>query len=427
MNKEMIFSQLYKRIQFLYGTDVERLEYQKKRYENLLDSFFKTFTDVNDLYFFSTPGRTELGGNHTDHNLGRVLAASVNLDSIAVASKNNTTQVKLVSKNFDQLFTINLTELEILESEKETTISLMKGIVRRFHQLGYNIGGFNSVINSDVLVGSGLSSSASFEVLIATILNELFNHGIIPNEELAKIGQWAENNYFGKPCGLMDQMACSVGGIIAIDFKNIENPLVERIDFNFEAQGYKMLIVDTGGHHVDLTDDYASIPIEMKSMAKLFYKDYCREIKMESILDNLKNVRTKIGDRAVLRAFHFLAENDRVELQTEALRNNNFSEFLKHTNDSGNSSFKLLQNIYSPKDVKDQGLSMALALTEMFIHQNGKGVCRVHGGGFAGAIQVFLPENQVEQYRSFIEAVLKESKVLVLSIRSVGTICLNNS
>jgi len=419
-----LFENFKEIIQKLYGPDEYALTLQLKRYNRLFDMYCNHFKDMS-VYLFSTPGRTEIGGNHTDHNLGRVLAASINLDTIAVVSKNNTNKVNIFSQGYDQPFKININELKKVDSEKGTTSSLIRGIASRFKELGYKISGFNAVVTSDVLPGSGLSSSASIEVLIGTIFNTLYNDGRISKEELAKIGQWAENNYFGKPCGLMDQLACAVGGIISIDFKNPENPLVEKVNFNFNGQGYRLLIVDTGGNHEDLTEDYASIPKEMTAVAKIFGKDHCREIDFNTFYNELSEIRKKVGDRAALRAYHFLNENKRVVDQVNALKENEFEKFLAHVVDSGNSSFKWLQNIFTIKNVEEQGVAISLALTEKFINEKGEGACRIHGGGFAGTILVFLPERYVEEYKNYLDSVIGTGRVVVLNIRKEGTLCLN--
>ncbi|MCP5062660.1 MAG: galactokinase [Ignavibacteriae bacterium] len=299
---------------------------------------------------------------------------------------------------------------------------MIRGIAAGFIKHGYKIGGFNGVLTSDVKLGSGLSSSASIEVAIGSVFNQLYNNNQIPPSMIAKIGQFAENKYFEKPCGLMDQMACAVGGIVSIDFKDSENPIVKKINYDFESQGYKLLIVDTGENHDDLTDDYASIPEEMKSVAKILDSEICREIDIETLQKNTKVLRSKVGDRAILRAIHFINENKRVTKLANSLSNNNFIEFLDLINESGNSSFKWLQNIYSTTNVKEQSVSLSLALTEQFIEEKNAGACRVHGGGFAGTIQVFLPEKYVEEYKNYIEPVLGKDKVLVLSIRSKGIV-----
>ena len=409
----------------LYGKEEDVINRQIIRYNNLFEAFNRHFTN-NNVYLFSTPGRTEISGNHTDHNLGQVIAASIDLDSLAIVAKNDSHIVTLYSEGYEQPFIIDLNQLSKIDEEEGTTNSLIKGIASRFVKLGYNIGGFSGVLSSDVLPGSGLSSSASIEVLIGNIFNSLFNNGDINNEEIAKIGQYAENIYFGKPCGLMDQMACAIGGIIAIDFKKPDNPKVEKIEFKFEEQGYKLLIVDTGGNHEDLTEDYSSIPKEMKSVAKILTKDVCREFDYQTFFDNISPLSTKVGDRAILRVFHFLQENERVVKQTNFLKKDDFQNFLKLVNNSGDSSFKWLQNIYSIKNPKEQSVTLALALTEKYIKDHDEGACRIHGGGFAGTIQVYLPNNIIHEYKKIICGIYGESSVKVLSIRNIGSVCLND-
>jgi len=409
----------------IYGDDNKIIEMQNVRYENLVSQFNEKFNEA-DLHFFSTPGRTEISGNHTDHNHGRVMAAGINLDSIAVASKNNEKKVVMYSEGYDQPFTVDLNLLEIQDTDIGTTSGLIRGIAAGFRKDGYVIGGFNACIASNVLPGSGLSSSASIEVLIGTIFSTLFNENLIPKETLAQIGQYAENEYFGKPCGLMDQMACAFGGIISIDFKNPENPLIKKIEFDFDKQEYSLLVVDTGGNHADLTEDYAAIPLEMKSVAEGFGGKVCREISLEKLIPKIQNLRKKLGDRAVLRAIHFLRENERVVHQIDALEKGAFNYFLRLVEESGNSSFKWLQNIYTTKNAKEQGMTLALALTEKYISESGEGACRVHGGGFAGTIQVFLPNKSVDKYIALMDTVLGENKVLVLQIRPHGTLYLND-
>lgn len=404
----------------IYGTNEKILEFQYKRYSDLIDKHSEYY-GPQEVHLFSTPGRTEIGGNHTDHNHGRVLAGSINLDSIAVVSKNNDNKITLYSDGYENPFIVDLNNLSPVKEEEGNTNSLIRGIAARVVDLGYRIGGFSGVITSDVLRGSGLSSSASIEVLIGTIFNALYNRESIPGEEIAKISQYAENVYFGKPCGLMDQMACAVGGIITIDFADSENPIVERVDFDFEATGYSLIVVDTGGNHADLTDDYASIPSEMKSVASYFGKSSCREIDYISVVKNIYDLRSKVGDRAVLRAMHFLSENERVVKQVESLKNNDFFEFLELIKESGNSSFKWLQNIYSTTNVEEQRLTLALAVTEKYLNEIGESACRVHGGGFAGTIQVFLPSNKIEEYQKQMENIFGDKCVTKLFIRKIGT------
>ncbi|MBI9070197.1 MAG: hypothetical protein JEY94_01280 [Melioribacteraceae bacterium] len=404
----------------LYGNNAGVLEYQNNRIKKL-EQIYKEHFGFNNLSFFSTPGRTELGGNHTDHNNGRVLASSINLDSLAAAVKNDSQIVRIISEGFEEMFEVDLRNLQVVEEEKESTNSLIRGMAARFADLGLNIGGFNAVITSDVLRGSGLSSSASIEVLIGTIFNYLFNDGKIAAEEIAKAGQFAENKFFGKPCGLMDQMACACGGIIAIDFKDNNIPIIEKIEFDFEKQNYNLIVVDTGGGHADLTDDYAAIPKEMKETAELLDANLMREVELDSLLKGIPELRKKVGDRAVLRSLHFLEENLRVSKQSEALLKNDFKTFLELIKDSGNSSYKYLQNIFTTKNTSEQPVSLALAITELFINGIGEGACRVHGGGFAGTILVFLPEDKVKEYKEFVQPVFGDNSVTVLSIRQTGT------
>jgi galactokinase len=421
----MIKEKLIPIFQKIYGKEQEIIDKQLSRYENLSKRFKEKFSREG-IHYFSTPGRTEIGGNHTDHNFGRVLAGSVDLDSVAIVAPNENSVVSLYSVGYDGIFKVDLSDLSVKSEEKETTNSLIRGIAARFNELGYNIGGFDAYITSSVLSGSGLSSSASIEVLLGTIFSALYNDNKISPEELAIIGQYAENNYFGKPCGLMDQVACAMGGIVTIDFKNPSDPVIEKVDFDFEAQNHKLLVVDTGGSHADLTEDYASVPAEMKSVAEALGAEVCRELSMEKFLPSISKLRSSVGDRAVLRAFHFLIENERVVDQVNALKNNDFDTFLQLIKDSGNSSFKWLQNIYSPKNPGEQGVSLALALTEKYITDVKKGACRVHGGGFAGTIQVFLPNDLISDYIELMEGVYGKGSVTTLQIRPLGTLHLNS-
>ncbi len=405
-------------LQTVYST--KEIILQKKRYEKLISFFEDRFSEKDNLEFFSAPGRIEIGGNHTDHNNGKVLAGAINLDSIAAVRKNNTDKIIFYSEGFKRPFRIDLNQLNKKKKEEGTTTALIRGIACKLKDNGYNIGGFEGVMTSNVMVGSGLSSSASVEVLIGTIFNNFFNKNIISAQEIAVIGQWAENNYFNKPCGLMDQTACSLGGIITIDFKNLQNPKIEKINFDFNATGYSVLIVNTGGSHADLTEDYASVRVEMNKTAQQLSGEVMRDISLKNLLDNLPRLRRQLGDRPLLRALHFLRENKRVIDEVNAMKNNDFPLFLKLIFESGNSSFKYLQNCYTPKDLNNQSIPLALALTELFINKTGSGACRVHGGGFAGTIQVFLPKKQVEPYKQFISSVFGEKAIIDLQIRSRG-------
>jgi len=409
----------------VYGKEKAVLDSQMERYNTLVSKHKEQFGN-KELHLFSAPGRTELGGNHTDHNHGLVLTASVNLDSIAVCSRNNNNEVTIFSEGYDEPFIVKLSDLISKKEEEGTTNALIRGIASRLAALGFSTGGFDAFISSDVLIGSGLSSSASIEVLIGTVFNVLFNGNKISSEQIALVGQYAENRFFGKPCGLMDQLASVVGGIITIDFENSQSPAVEKVDFNFESSDHRLIVVNTGGSHEDLTEDYSSIPKEMKDVANSLGKEVCRDISMDELLPKIKELRSIIGDRAILRTMHFLEDNEKVTKQVEALRKNDFKRYLKLVNQSGNSSFKLLQNIYSPKNISEQGVSLALAITERYIDAIEEGACRVHGGGFAGTIQVFLPVEQVQEYIKLIESVFETGSAKILTIRSEGAVYINN-
>jgi galactokinase len=413
--------QLRQGIITIYGAGETTLAKQLARYGALIQEFQNRFRP-SDVHLFSTPGRTEIGGNHTDHNHGKVLAASVNLDAIAVAAPVSDNRITIYSAGYSQPFIVTLNDLEPRTSDYWTTTGLIRGIAARFQQLGFRLGGFNACINSEVMVGSGLSSSAAIEVLLGTILNALYNGNAISPETLAAIGQYAENVHFNKPCGLMDQITCAVGGIVAIDFENPQQPRVEKVEFDFAEQNYSVLVVNTGGNHADLTEDYAAVPREMQAVAAQLGKPVCRQITRADVLQNIHRLRAAAGDRAVLRALHFLDENERVDRQAAALRVGDFAAFLREVNASGNSSCRWLQNCFTTKNVAEQGVTLALALTENFLAAIGEGACRVHGGGFAGTIQVFLPKRGVNDYMELMEAVFKPGCVQVLSIRPVGAV-----
>ncbi len=408
----------------LYGTNNEVQQFQQERYTRILNKFKNTFSD-GDVHLFSTPGRTEISGNHTDHNHGSVLAASIDLDTIAVASINDEMKVLFCSEQFSETFEVSLENLRPIKEEEGTTEALIRGIVARFKELGYKIGGFNAYSTSNVLIGSGLSSSASVEVLIGTIFNSLYNDGKISPTEIAQIAQYSENVFFGKPCGLMDQLACSLGGIISIDFKETNTPEIKKLNFDFNEQGYDLVIVNSGENHADLTDEYAAVPGEMKSVAKFLGGNVLRDISKEKLIENINAVRKKLGDRAVLRTIHFFDEQERVENQVYALMDNRFADFLELVNQSGNSSQRWLQNVFSVKDVSSQGLTLALALTKLFIKDEAgeiKCATRVHGGGFAGTIETFIKKELTENYKELMESVYGKGSVQVLTIRDYGSI-----
>lgn len=409
----------------LYGHDDLILKQQAQRYLKLARRHMKFFS-AEPVAFFSSPGRTEIGGNHTDHNHGKVLAASVNLDTIAAVNLSNDNKITIFSEGYSAPFVVDIRHTRAKTEERGTTTALIRGIVARFKEFSFNTGGFNATLTSNVLVGSGLSSSASVEVLVGTILNHLFNDARIKPEEIAKIGQYAENNYFGKPCGLMDQMAIAVGGIIAIDFKDPLNPVIRKVKSDFSQLDYSLLVVDTGGSHVNLTADYAAIPREMQAVAKSLGGQTCRDITYKKLIRNIASLRQKVGDRPILRAMHFLAENERVEKMVLALEGGMFDVFLNLVNESGASSARWLQNNFSTKNPNEQGVGLALALTEIFIKNSGKpGACRVHGGGFAGTIQVFIANELLPDYIKLIESVFSRGSVTQLAIRTVGATCLN--
>jgi galactokinase len=404
----------------LYGEDRSILTEQAVRYADLMN-VFQTKFGTDDVSLFSSPGRTEIGGNHTDHNWGRVLAGAVNLDNIAVAAPNNTNVVRIQSVGYPE-FQVDLNDLTIDENNFYTSTSLVKGIAARFKELGYTIGGFDACIEGRVPKGSGLSSSASFEVLIGAIMNQLFNNGKMSAVENAIVGQWAENNYFGKPCGLMDQTACSVGGLITIDFEDPSKPIVKEVDFDFVSTGFALVITDVGGGHDDAASqaEYASLPTEMKAVAAELGVNVLRKVTLEQIIEKIPDIRKKTGDRALLRAYHFQGDNQRVVDQVSALENNDFQSFLKMVVESGYSSYMYNQNIFDVVHKDEQVVSLALALSEYIL--KGKGAWRVHGGGFGGTIQAFVPQDLLDVYTKTLEHVYGAGSCHKLFIRAEGAI-----
>lgn len=402
----------------LYGNDAAVIAEQKKRYADVVAEFQKKYGHA-EAEVFSSPGRTEIGGNHTDHNYGRVLAGAVNLDNVAVAYPNGTSTVRILSSGYPQ-FEVDLTNLKPSEKEYYTSVGLVRGIAARLDELGYKIGGFDAVINSGVPKGSGLSSSASFEVLIGAIFSHLFNAGRLDAVLNAQIGQYAENVFFGKPCGLMDQTACSVGGLITIDFADPTKPVVKKVDFDFIKTGYALVITDTGGNHADLNDEYASLPSDMKGVAAQLGKKVLREVEPQQLLDAIPSLRGKVTDRAILRAIHFEGDNARVANQVAALEKNDFNSFLQMVKDSGRSSFMYNQNVYPSSAPQEQGVSLALALSDIALGT--EGAYRVHGGGFAGTIQAFVPQNLLDKYVATLEHTFGKGKCWKLFIRPQGSI-----
>ena len=395
----------------------EQHEKQIQRYRAAEVGFAEHFGGLGDHRFFSAPGRTEICGNHTDHNNGKVFAASIDLDIIAVAELTDDGFVTVKSEGFDE-DKIDINDLDVHEDEKNTSAALIRGVLKGFQKNGHKIGGFRAYMTSTVLKGSGLSSSAAFEVLIGTILSHMYNSGEITPVKAAQISQFAENVYFGKASGLMDQVACSVGGFVAIDFKDTDIPVIENIPCDFDKFEHALCIVDTKGDHADLSDEYSTIPQEMKAIAGFFDCETLRSLSLPDIMLNLNFLREKFGDRAVLRAIHFFHENERVEKVVHALKHEQFDNFLLSVKESGDSSFKYLQNIYSNSDIRHQCLSIALNTAEATLHR--KGACRVHGGGFAGTIQAFVPFSMLQQFKMNMERVFGLGSCHVLSLRKVG-------
>ncbi|MBE6805962.1 MAG: galactokinase [Ruminococcaceae bacterium] len=391
----------------------------RERYAAACDEFVKLYGVREDMRLFSAPGRTEVGGNHTDHQHGRVLAGSVDLDVIAIVSPNTENIVHIKSAGYE-MDTVNLDNLEIDDAETGRAISLIRGMCSIFKSNGYEIGGFDAYTTSNVLKGSGLSSSAAFEVLIGNILSGMFNGGQVDRIEIAKIAQKAESVFFGKPCGLLDQSASSLGGFTAIDFKDPKAPVVEQVDFDLAEHGYALCVVNTGGNHANLTQDYADITVECRNISNFFGKGFLRDVEPIDFFENIAKLREEYGDRAVLRALHFFNEDNRAEFEKEALKKDDFNEFLRLVNESGNSSFKYLQNVYSTSNLYEQGIALALAITEQFFKGTGKGAYRVHGGGFAGTIQCFIPTDMLDDYKTVIEKVFGEDSCYILLIRPIG-------
>ena len=395
--------------------DTDQLEYQKKRYIDTITKFEEYYGE-GEVQIFSAPGRSEIGGNHTDHQHGKVLACAINRDAIGVV-KQIDGEIRLISDGSEE-YVVDISDLAIKEEEKGTTLSLIKGVLAGFQERNYKIGGFKAYITSDVLIGSGVSSSAAFETLIGSILSGLYNEMSISSTDIAIIGQYAENVYFGKPCGLMDQMACSTGSLVYIDFYDPKNPVVERVSFDMESYGYSLCITDTKGSHADLTDEYAAVPEEMKRVARCFGKEVLADVSFDELLANMTEIREKTSDRCVLRALHFLAENKRVEKEVAALKEDNIADFFATVKASGDSSYKFLQNVYSVKDVHQQNVSLALAVSEAVLADNG--VCRVHGGGFAGTIQAFVKNEAVKEYQGYMNQIYGAGSCSVFKIRNYG-------
>ena len=399
----------------LYG---EQAPQQRERYEAIRQGFAQYYGYQPQAgEFFSAPGRTEIGGNHTDHNHGRVIAGAVDLDIVGLVEKNDSGVIRLKSAEYDKLDTVEVSQLGI-NQEDTGSQSLIRGICAKCVELGYQVGGFDCYTVTRVLKGSGLSSSAAFEVLVVTVLSHLYNDGKIDPITAAIISQYAENVYFGKPSGLLDQMASSVGGVTAMDFKDPAAPVVEKVEFDLASYGHALCVVDTGGNHADLTGDYASIPAEMKAVAQVFGKEFLRDVEEEDFYRNLAKARAAAGDRAVLRAMHFFDDDRLAQEEAQALKEGDFQTFLSLVNRSGQSSLMRLQNVFAPSQAKEQGITLALALSQRLLQ--GQGACRVHGGGFAGTIQAYVPFSLLESYRQGMESVFGAGSCYVLSFRQAG-------
>jgi len=401
----------------LYGES--HVEGNKKRYIDAIHGFEKQFGEGN-LGIFSAPGRIEIGGNHTDHNNGKVLTASINLDSIGIAMPTALNEVTIVSPGYDQDFTIHLDDLSC--DQDGATIQLVQGLLEGFQTFGHRIGGFNVYVTSNVIPAAGVSSSASFEMLICAIIDHFYNEGKVSKVDYAKIGKYAENNHWNKASGLLDQMASAIGNLVTIDFRDEDHPVVEQVDVDFESSDYGVIVVNTGDGHADLSAEYSAIPEEMKQVAHYFGKQVCADIQLEDILNNIKELREQVSDRAILRAIHFHNENKVVEQQLESLATNDFDRFLSLITASGDSSWTLLQNCYSISNPNVQGVPVALAMTKMFISKIGKGACRVHGGGFAGTILAIIPKAFVKDYETYMEANFMKDAIYPMVIRPYGAI-----
>ena len=414
MDISAVFARNQEKLDALYG-GVD----QKERYTHLADAYHTSFGGECEL-FVSAPGRAEVVGNHTDHNRGRVLAASVNLDSVAAIADNHSHQVCLYSDDYDQPFIVNLNDLQVFEDEKNTTFALIRGVAARLKQLGYKIGGFNAQVTSTVFKGSGLSSSAAFEVMLVAAFDALFNGWVIDAKENARISQYAENVYFGKPCGLLDQTASAVGGLVALDFAP-EIASVEAMTYDFKSKGYAVCVVSAGGDHGDLTDAYASITIEMHQVAQAMGVDVLAKVTPDQLMEALPKLKNQVPDRAILRAFHFVDETRRVSDAIDALRQDDLTAFFNAVIESGESSWKLLQNLHA-EGSENQEMPLACEISRRMLR--GRGAWRIHGGGFAGTILAFVPLDLLDRYAAVMDSVFGKGAATVLSIRPQGVVCI---
>ncbi len=401
----------------LYGSLYDEHD-MDARFASLVGRHQALFGEQEILRLYSTPGRTELGGNHTDHNHGHVLAASINLDTIAAVSPTDDMVAVLDSEGFDPV-SIDLKDLSIHPEEEGTTHALLRGIASRFAAKGCSLRGFRAATSTRVLKGSGLSSSAAVEVLIGTIFNDLYAENSCSTTELAIFGKYAENTYFMKPSGLMDQIACANGGIVGIDFADTAAPVIDPVAYDFTSRGYTLAVVDTGGNHANLTPEYAAIPTEMRAVAKELGKSTCHEITFDELLDHMGTLRSRLGDRAVIRACHFLSEDERAVKMAGLLHADDITGYIAMVRESGRSSGMYLQNLYPTSLPQEQGVTLALALTDGFL--SGEGACRVHGGGFAGTIQAYIPNERFKEYTIRMESVFGDGSVTPLAVRNVPT------
>ena len=393
----------------------------RERYINAINEFEALYGSDREISLFSVSGRSEISGNHTDHNHGCVIAASIDLDIIAVASPTNNSVIRIKSEGFPE-DVVDFSKYNAPVEEKfGSSASIIAGMAEGIAKEGFKIGGFDAYTTSNVLKGSGLSSSAAFEDMVGIILSHLYNDGKIDNVLIAKLAQYAENVFFGKPCGLMDQVACAAGGMVSIDFKDPKAPVIEKLDFDVTAAGYNLCIVNTGGNHADLTDDYAAVPAEMKSVAACFGKSVLREVNEGDVLASVKALREAVGDRAVLRALHFFNENKRVAELVKSIKSGDIDSFFEGLIASGRSSFCYLQNVYTTKNVSEQGLSLAICLADGFLSGK-KAAFRVHGGGFAGTVQAFVPTSEVEEFKKIMDSAFGEGACLVLRVRREGAV-----
>lgn len=406
---DQLFAKLYK---------PQDIDIQKSRYMSAVKKFTALYPNRNDIHVYSAPGRTEIGGNHTDHQHGCVIAGAVDLDVIGITSFHEEKIIRVKSEGYDE-FAVSLEDLDVHIGEKGSS-EIVRGIAARFKDLGVEVKGFDMYTTSNVLSGSGISSSAAFETLISTAIDCYYNNNQVGAVEIAKIGQYSENFYFGKKSGLMDQMVCSVGGFVSLDFQNIQNPTIEKVDFDLSTTDYELIITDTKGSHSDLTDDYVAVRTEMDEIAEYFGKKVLREVDEVQFWENIPEIRKKVSDRAVLRAVHFFGDNNRAKEETQALSKGKFDEFLTLVNESGDSSMNYLQNLYSCRKPTEQAIPLAIMVGKRTL--KGNGAIRVHGGGFAGTIQAFVPSQLVAEYKTEMDRIFGQNSCYVLKIRPVGGI-----